>query len=826
MAQNVEDEYLLKNKIAMFKNQLKITFRHLWRQRVFTALNILGLAIGISACWIIYRMVDFEYQHDRQIPDQERIFQLISKDKNDDSEEIGGFAGVPKPIIQVLLNDVSGAELVVPMFYQTHGSVKIAELEKTIEKNIQQVTTLPDYFDLLPYHWLAGSKTTALEHPDQLVLTDNRAREYFPELDYAEMIGKTLIYDDTVQRRVSGIVASLDFPNSFSTHNFEFILLRNDDLHNSFWGGMSSNDLVFIKSAQNINPEQITAQLNAINEKFNSEQFNRYKYKNWFELLPLKEKHFEVTYGVQTRAANKNVLYGLILVGGFLLILACINYINMSTALLPQRAREIGIRKSMGTTPAALVRQFVLETMLVVVMAFGFSFLLTLLARRVFVDFLPAGMFDYGQWANTGLFILALLLVISLLSGLYPAYLSTRVRTVNILKGQTSDMVGGGRLNLRKGLIVFQFMFAQVFIVCAIIIGQQLDFSLSKDLGFNKEAIITVDVPQKIHSKPENRGKIEVLKTEIQRNTDIGGVALGNRPMENSMWGNILKYISSTSEIQKQINMKFVDPDFIEVYQMQLIAGRNARPADTINELVINEAAIHAFGFSSADAALGQLLTSPNGDKSYPIVGVVRDFHQFGFQQAIPPGALITREKGFQTLNILLPEDREKWSSTLVALEKEWGNIYPEAAFDYKFYDEVIGSLYQSEQQSQTLVRAATAIVILISCLGLFGLATLTAYQRTKEIGIRKVLGATVTGIVGLLSRDFIKLVLIASIIASPIAWWAMSQWLEDFAYRIEIQWWTFAAGGLAAILIALFTVSWQAIRAAVANPVDSLRDE
>lgn len=810
----------------MFRNQLKITFRHLWRQRIFTALNILGLAIGISACWIIYRIVDFEYQHDRLIPEQERVFQLISKDKNDDSEEIGGFAGVPKPVAQVLLNDVSGAELVVPMFYKRYGSVQIVETAATIEKNIQQVTTLPDYFDMLPYHWLAGSRTTALERPDQVVLTDIRAREYFPEMDYAEMIGKTLIYDDSLQRQVSGIVASLDFPNSFSTHNFEFTRIRDRDLNDDNWGGMNSNDLIFIKSAKNTKPEQITAQLNMINEKFNGEQFKQYKYKSWFELLPLKEKHFESNYGVQTRTASKNVLYGLMLIGGFLLVLACINYINMSTALLPQRAREIGIRKSMGTSTLALIRQFMLETLLVAVLACGFSILLISMAKRIFTDFLPAGTFDYGHWNQAGLFILTLLLVIALLSGLYPAYLSTRVRTVNILKGQTSDLLGNSRINLRKGLIVFQFMFAQVFIVCAIIIGQQLDFTLSKDLGFNKEAVVSVDVPDKIHSKSENKDKILVLKTEMLRNTDAAEVALGNRPMDNSMWGNIFKYIKDTTEVQKQINMKFVDPDFINVYQMRLIAGRNARPADTINELVINEAVIEAFGFPSAEAALGQSLTSANGSKSYPIVGVVQDFHQYGFQHAIPPGVLITREKGFQTINIKLPEDRKKWSSTLVALEKEWNKIYPEATFDYKFYDEVIGTMYHSEQQSQTLVRAATAIVILISCLGLFGLATLTAYQRTKEIGIRKVLGATVTGLVGLLSKDFVKLVLIATIIASPIAWWAMSKWLEDFAYRIDIQWWTFAAGGLAAILIALFTVSWQAIRAAMANPVDSLRDE
>ncbi|MGK6350425.1 FtsX-like permease family protein [Parapedobacter sp. DT-150] len=813
----------------MIKNYIKTTFRHLWRNRLFTALNVLGLAIGISACWIIYRMVDYEYSFDKRFPDADSIYQLVSRSKDEKGYE-GGFAGVSKPVVNVLLNDVSGAALVVPMFYRYYNSVTVPNGDKdkpaVFDSNTGQVTTLPSYFDMIEYRWLAGNKQTALNAPDKVVLTEKKARGYFPDLTPDQMLGKTLIYDDTLHKQVSGIVAALDYPNSFNLDNTEFMRVADADMNHDGWGAKNSNDLVFLKASSQTHPQHIVDQLNAVNKKFNEELFAKFKYESWYELLPLSEKHFAAEFGAQTRTANKNVLYGLMAVGGFLLVLACINYINLSTALLPQRAREIGIRKTLGSTANSLINRFIGETFTVTLFAMLLSFLLTFLASRVFAAFLPEGMFEYVNYGGMFLFMLLLVTVISLLSGLYPAFLSTRVNTVNILKGQTEKTIGRNKLSLRKGLIVFQFLVAQVFIISAVITGQQLNYMLNKDLGFNKDAMLTIDVPYKVYNRSENKDKEFVLKNELERVPSLAGVALGDRPMNNSMMSNTYSYFRDTLEIQQAMHLKFADTAYIGLYDLKLLAGRNIRPSDTINELVINEKAVTAFGFSSPEEAVGQMLVTPFNGNAYPIVGVVSDFHQFGLRAEIQPTAIASQKSNLHTFNIKLTKETAQWTGALKAIESEWNKVYPGVPFEYRFYDKFIEEFYESDRNTQILIRAATGITIFISCLGLFGLATLTAFQRSKEIGIRKVLGATVSGIVGLLSKDFVKLVLIAVVIASPIAWWAMNKWLEDFVYRIDIQWWMFAVAGAVAVIIALITVSWQAIRAAVANPVESLRDE
>ncbi|MGV3761459.1 FtsX-like permease family protein [Parapedobacter sp.] len=813
----------------MMNNTFKTTLRHLWRNRLFTALNVVGLAIGISACWIIFRMVDYEYSFDKQLPAAEQIFQLVSKSRDKDGRE-GGFAGIEKPVVNVLRHDISGTELVIPMFYRYYNTVSVqagqGQTPTVFDRSTEQVTTLPSYFDLITYRWLAGDKKTALNAPDQVVLTEKKAREYFPDLTPDQVLGKTLIYDDTLHKQVSGVVAALDYPNSFNRNNTEFMRISEADLNEGPWGGMSSNDLVFVKALPHTDPQDIVDQVNVFCRKFNAEQFAKYHYEHWYELLPLSERHFATNYGAQTRTANKNVLYGLMAVGAFLLALACINYINLSTALLPQRAREIGIRKTLGSTAGALIRYFIGETFMVTLLALALSFLLTFLASRLFSAFLPEGMFDYVDYGSMLLFTLLLVAVISLLSGLYPAFLSTRISTVNVLKGQTKNVVGRNRLSLRKGLIVSQFLVAQVFIVSAVIMGQQLRYTLNKDLGFNKEAVITVDVPYKVFNRPENKNKEFVLLNELKRLPGLAGVALGDRPMDNRMVSNLYSYFRDTVEIQQALHMKIADTAYIGLYGMELIAGRNFRPSDTINEMVINKKAVAAYGFSSPEEAIGKLLVLPSNGNTYPIVGVVDDFHQMGLRAAIPPAVITSAKNRLHTFNIKLPKEPAQWQGAIGAIEKEWDDVYAGIPFEYRFYDKFIEEYYEDDRNTQTLVRAATGITIFISCLGLFGLATLMAFQRSKEIGIRKVLGATVSGIVGLLSKDFVKLVLLAVLIATPIAWWMMNKWLADFVYRIDIRWWMFALAGVGAVAIALATVSWQAIRAAAANPVDSLRDE
>lgn len=825
---------------TMISNYLRTTFRYFWRHRLFTLLNVLGLAIGISAAWMIYRMVDYEFNYDKHIPDADRIYQVVSKSTSDaqryqlasrdqSGSEIGSLSGVDKAVINVMLNDAPGAELVVPMFhhYYQHSSVVNEQGENVLFDDLLiQVKTLPSYFEMMPHHWLAGDKNTALTAPGQVVLTENKANTYFPGLSPDQILGRTIAYNDTLYQQVVGVVSDLDFPNSIHTGSSEFTRMDEADLHRESWGTIDMGNLLFFKTAPGVDPLYVIEPVNDIQKQLNDAYEER---DSWNEVLPLTEKHFsEISLNFRSRVADKQILYGLMAVGGFLLFLACINYVNLSTALLPQRAREIGMRKTLGGTPSGLFFRFVAETAILTVMAMVLSIFITHLAGKFFAPFLPEGMeahFNYGGMVAFGVL---LILVISLLSGLYPAYLSVRIDTVSILKGQTSRVAGPGSMNFRQGLIVFQFFIAQLFIIAAVIMGQQLHYATHKDLGFTQDAVMTVEIPYKTFNESENKGKPAVLLNELKNISTLQGVAMGDPPMKEA--GNALMnyyaYRQGAVDMQQAMILKYVDEAYLNVYGIDLLAGRTIRPSDSAEEIVLSETALAGFGFSHPEEAVGQMLTSPYTGKLFPIVGVIADFHPFGLQMEMQPIGLHTDPEYLISYNIKLPQEMKQWPAAIQAVEKAWSSVYQGVPFEYRFYDEHMERIYAEELKTQKLIAAATTITIFISCLGLFGLVTLTAFQRTKEIGIRKVLGASVSSIVSMLSKDFIKLILVAIIIASPIAWWAMSKWLEDFAYRIEIQWWMFASAGVVSVGIALLTMSWQAVRAALAKPVDSLRDE
>ncbi len=811
----------------MTRSFLSQLFRQLWANRLFTGLNILGLSVSICVSWIVFRMVDYEYSFDRKIPDVENVYQVITQTRNEDDGKRGEWPGIPTPLVNALRDDIPGAELMVPMFYKGFSSVSIQADKEEIARiesgeRITVVATLPDYFDMLDHRWLAGSKTSALNDPGSLVITDELAREYFPSFSPAEILGKTVAYDDTLIFTISGVVASLGYPNSFSRYNKAFIQIRETDLNSSDWFDVSTEDLLFVKVRNAKGAAAMLEQMNSMLKERSKEMFEKYSYTSWFELLPLSEKHFATGAG-----ADKKVLKGLMFTAVILLFMACINYINLNTALLPGRAREIGIRKTLGSSVKGLLIRFMTETFVITALAAVLSFALSGFAVRLFSEFMPEGMEAYLDYPHMGLFMLVLVILISLVSGIYPAWLSAKVSTINVLKGASTRVLGSNRLALRKALIVFQFLIAQAFIIGALVIGLQLQFAVNKDQGFNREAVITFHIPYQILDDSVYKDKHFTLADELKKLPALRGVVLGGRPLDNSpAFGYSFQYENDADVVQSRVQPKFVDSGYLSFYDIELLAGRNLRQTDSINEMVLNEAALKVFGFKSPSDAIGKSLVSSPGGRSHPVVGVVKDFHQSGIHSKIQPMAIFSQKSMLKTLNIKLPAQTTQWETALKSVESEWNKLYAGVPFKFEFYDEFIGEFYWQERRMQKLVRAATLVTIFISCLGLFGLATLTAFQRTKEIGIRKVLGASVSGITGLLSGDFVKLVLIATVIASPIAWYVMNKWLENFAYRIEIEWWVFAATGLAATVIALATVGWQAVKAAMANPVESLRVE
>lgn len=811
--------------------KLGISFRHLWRQKMFTALNILGLAVGMSACWTVFLVVHHELSFEKGIPDRDRIYHVVSRFIFDGEES--GNAGAPQPLYDALRDEVPGVEICVPLQGTFVESVSIPMGEgippQVFELQRRISTTSVQYFQMVPYTWLAGNPAD-FNAPGKVVLTTERLHQYFPNMRPDQALGRSFAYNDTLIVTVSGVVENLNFNTDFD--DLEFVTLGTfhplGQYRKMSWAGVNSNDQVFVKVAPGADVALMNSTINRISSERSAEgmKFWGDDTKRWHLLQPLSDMHFQGEYVDNHRKANLKVLYGVMGVSGFLLLLACINFINLATAQMPQRARELGIRKTLGSGSGALIAQFLTETMLTGLFALVLSVGLVKFFLLNFDDFIPEGVTMGEQLPQTLVFLVGMLVVVSLLAGFYPAWLATRVQPVRILRGQPMVSVGKQRVTLRKGLIVFQFMAAQLFMLGALVVGLQLRFALNHDLGFNRDAILTASLPTKVMWHDIDNNRRYTFREELLHLPAVADVSMGEPPICFSYSANVFTLDGDTTSHEIQIGRKFVDTSYVNLYGLKILAGRNLAPSDTVVEFVINATCAQALGFQQPADAVGRYLHESGGN-SIPIVGVVSDFHTTSFSKKIEPIALMMDKSSFSDFNIKLASKRpDDWPKAIADIGAVWSKIYPEGPFESKFYDQTLEELYEDERKMARMVNLIMAVALLISCLGLFGLATLMAFQRTKEVGVRKVLGASTTSVVGLLSRDFIALVLLALVIAAPVAWWLLQKWLQTFAYRIELHFWMIAAVGAGAVLLAFLTVSFQSIRAALANPVKSLRSE
>lgn len=821
----------------MFKNYFKIAWRNITRHKIYTIINVFGLALGICACMVIYLITSYEFSFDRFHKDGDRIYRIVGELQRSDGEK--GFLNSPDNDVAAFQNQIPGFETAVGVYsYGVDITVpgdnkQPKKFNNRIENSYTSSTiiTWPQYFDIFQYTWLAGNEQ-ALNEPYKVVLTGKRAQAYFGNIPVSRMIGKTVIYDDSLRVSVAGIVKDwtgntdfgyTDFISiSTATHSFLKQQIPRED-----WSSLGPHrSMAFVKLAKGVSAAQINKSFASYIKEHVKMDGSGSKLSMY--LQPLNALHFTTEFhrgddGDGFRKAYMPVLYALIGVALFILIIAAVNFINLSTAQSIQRAKEIGVRKVMGSNKRNIVFQFLTETLVLTSIAVILSVLLVNPALYLFKDYIPEGITFHLFNSSTLIFLLTVTLLTSLLAGFYPAKVLSSYLPVLTLKGGSLQQ-GTERVGMRKALIVFQFSISLVFIIGAIVIGKQINFMNTTNKGFNTDNIIT------INSWGDKDQKLKVLAQQVAQIKGVEKVILQNHaPMGFAQMTNSFKY-KGKQEIMTQPLMEIGNDQYIPFYKMKIIAGRNMLHSDSLKEFVINETMAKAIGFTNPHDAVGKMLYMEGTvEKGYPIVGVIADFHQQSFHDPIQPAVIVNDASLNYSIAIKLSTSGANMKTVkpiLSGIEERWKKIYPGEPFDYSFLNESVTRLYGQEKKTAWLMNAAMAITIFISCMGLFGLGMFTAQKRTKEIGIRKVLGASVADITAMLSKEFLLLILIAIIIASPIAYYFSHQWLQDFVYRTNISWWVFLIAGAGAIVIALLTVSFQAIKAAIANPVKSLRTE
>ncbi|HEV3223509.1 MAG TPA: ABC transporter permease [Puia sp.] len=832
----------------MFKNYMLVALRNFWRNKIFTVINVLGLSIGLSAALVIFLIVQFDYSFDRFEKNGNRIYRVVSSYAFQDYP--GNTRGVPAPLGEAVKKNIDGLEQIVNFRYYNVNKLEVpaqhSAMQSVFKAQEHVIFAEESYFKMLPYKWLAGSPNTALQGEGKVIISETRAKLYFPSLSFPDMIGRKIIYDDTITTQVSGVVA--DFKRQGNTDfNFEeFIslptILNNSGLRSNFhwdvWGSTTSDQQLYVELSNEKKPEAVEAGLKKVFDDNLGADAKKNNYTWTYHLQPLNDIHFNNLYGdFGISIANKTTLASLIFVAFFLLVLGCINFINLSTAQASKRAKEIGIRKTMGSAKYQLLLQFLSETFIITLIASILSFSLIPVLLKLFSDFIPEGVRFSLNDPFLILFLLILVLTVSLLAGFYPAAVLSSSKPLQVLKNQAYQ--GSARTRgawIRQTLTVAQFIIAQAFIMGTFLVGKQIRFMLDKDLGFRKEAIISFNTPYADTSV----SKRYFLLNELKKIPGINLSSLGHDvPSSFGWWTTTLEYQDRKKEIKTVVELKAGDANYLRLFQIPLLAGRYLQPSDTTKEILINESCMHFLGFQNPHDVIGKMVKLD--DKMVPVVGVMKDFHPHPLNYKIAPLAFCQsvnncrkiivalkpeEPKGFASGGVTGVSKENNWKEVIAKMKDAFSKTYPQENFDYAFFDESIASAYGSQQNISSLLKWATGLTVFISCLGLLGLVIYTTNHRVKEIGVRKVLGASVTQIVSILSKDFIKLVAIAFVVATPLAWWALHKWLDDFAFRTEISWWVFIVSGIGMIVIALITLSVQTIRAAMANPVNSLRSE
>ena len=789
----------------MIKNLIKTAFRSLLKNKGFTFINIIGLALGLATCLLIMLYVFDELSYDKFNTNHQRIYR-VNTDLNYGGT-LSSFAIAAPPVAGALKAELPEVENAVRL--SAAQNIRFKKSEEVInEKDVFYCDS--SIFAVFTLPLIEGDAKTALTTPNSIVISAAAAKKYF---NTTAALGKTLtIPNDSVPRRITGVMQDMPAQSHFKA---DFLMPLSAERDNN-WARFTFNTYILLKLAANT--AGLEAKMNALLVKnINSAAFNYQKFAasgNYIKLnlTPLTGIHL-TSNRQRELGPNGNIQYVYIFMGiaGFILLLACINFMNLSTARSTNRAREVGVRKVLGAKRRFIIAQFLAESVLVTLVA-------TLVAA--FAGWALLSLFNQisgkvlsVSWQNLKWVLPTLLLIafsVGLLAGSYPAFFLSRFKPIQVLKGKLSVGFKGGAL--RNALVIFQFTISIFLIIGTLVVYNQLNYIQNKDLGFNRNQVLVLKNVSTI-SNPV------LLKQSVQQLPGVVDATLTSYlPTGTTRWPN---NITAADGKSLQTELWPVDAGYLHTMGMQLKSGRDFSESNLSDSssIIINQTAANMLGYTG-----GAFEKIKNGGREYTVIGVVRDFNFSSLRDNISPLVLVMNRDFMASLSIRV--NTKNLAGIMAQIESKWKALSPNQKMEYTFMDEDFNAIYSNEQRLSKLFVLFTALAIIIACLGLFGLAAYAAEQRSREIGIRKVLGADVSRIVAMLSADFVKLVAIAVAIASPLAWLAMHKWLDAFAYRDSIHWWVFVLAAAGALAVALLTVSYQSIKAAIINPVESLRSE
>jgi len=761
----------------------------------------------------MFTLVKYHLSFDNFHRDASRIYRFVTEQHRDDISYAGS---VPPAFGKAFRNDYAFAEKVARVVTYHDALINIEdgnELKKYKEKEGVGVAE-PEFFDIFNFPFLQGDKKTALIEPNTAVLTERLAKKYFGN---AEAIGKTFKLENKTLFKVTGVIKDIPVNTDLKSEIYAswatMKSLNEWFADDNAWGGISTELQCFTRLRPNISTAQVEKLLTAYVTKYRPKSKNVHHYK----LQPLSEVHFDSRYG---GVMEKRNLWVLSFIGLFLIITACVNFVNLATAQALRRAKEVGIRKVLGSLRGQLFRQFVAETgvitIIATVVAIGIAYLVLPYVNTWFKTQMTIHLFTDIQLL---LFIPLLILVVTFLAGSYPGLVLSRFQPVAALKGKLSRQNLAG-FNTRRGLIVFQFTISLILIIGMIVITRQMLYIRQSDLGFNKDAVVMIPLSADSLSAAEKTLQNEFINVPGVKNVSLCYAA----PASEETWSTSIRFDTRTEDELFKVNMKAGDENYISTFGLQLVAGRNIFPSDTVREFLVNETLVRKLQLKSPEEALGKKIYFQGGSMSAPITGVVKDFHDQSFHSDINPVCITSYSENYGSYAVKI--NMKNIRTILPTLEKKWSSMNPGKIYEYQFLDERIAEFYETEETMLKLIRAFSLIAIIIGCLGLYGLVSFMAAQKTKEIGIRKVLGSSATEILWIFGKEFSILIVAAFAVAAPVAWWLMNAWLRDFKYHIQIGPLIFILAIGITMTIAMCTVGWQSLKAAWANPVKSLRTE